>query len=67
MKINLIKKKNATFIYLVPTTETDAQWEILEQDELERRIEANELDEQGRVFEIAKERTIRTEKTTFLD
>jgi len=67
MKINLIKKHKPTYLYLVPTMDGEASWELLEHDELERRIDKNELAEEGRLFEIAKERKIRTEKTTFLD
>ena len=67
MKLNLRKKKNPTYLYLVPQTDGLAKWELLDQAELERRAAQNELAEDGRVFEVDKERLIRTEKTTFLE
>ncbi|OGG95313.1 MAG: hypothetical protein A2527_07260 [Candidatus Lambdaproteobacteria bacterium RIFOXYD2_FULL_50_16] len=67
MKFNLGKKKPSKYLYLVPSGENYAQWEILDQDELDRRVEANELKDNGRLFALDKELTIRTEKTTYID
>jgi len=67
MKLNLIKKSTNLFLYLIPTTENTAHWEIIDKEELERRTANNELVEDGRIFEIAKERKIRTEKSTYLE
>ncbi|MDT8447108.1 MAG: hypothetical protein RRB13_09495 [bacterium] len=67
MMFNLTKKKNPSYLYLVPSGENYAQWELLDQAELERRAAANELAEGARLFEIDRELTIRTEKSTFID
>ena len=69
MKLNLIKKKSnaSSYLYLVPSGENYAQWELLDQEELNRRVEANELKDGCRLFAVDKELSIRTEKTTFID
>ena len=45
MKLNLSKKKSSpsSYIYLVPSGENYAQWELLDQEELDKRVEANDL------------------------
>lgn len=67
MKFSLIKKKDPLYLYLEPTLEGQASYALLDREELERRLSANEISEEGRLFEIERELTIRTEKTTFID
>lgn len=67
MKFNLIKKKDPLYLYLEPSMEGQASYRLLNQDELEQSIASNEITEEGRLFEIERELTIRTEKTTFIE
>ena len=65
--LNIKKKKDIRYLYLVPVEEDLANWEILSHEELEERVANNELEEDGRLFKVEKEVAIRFEKRTFLD
>ena len=50
------------YIYLIPEEGSNkAQWEIFDQDELERRLQKNLLVENGRLFGVNQEYNIRFE------
>jgi len=69
------KKKALQYLLLTPIAsgplggivENQATWEVLEAEELERRVEENDLDEDCRLFVVDREISIRFEKTTHLD
>ncbi len=44
-----------------------ALWELLDQEELERRIKQNLLEEGCRLFRVNQEFNVRYEKTTYLE
>ena len=62
----LSKKKKAQYIYLIPAEENIAQWELIDQDEVDSRVKQNEFEEEGRLFKIDKELEISFTKTTHL-
>ncbi|MBU2512543.1 hypothetical protein KJ966_14500 [bacterium] len=65
--LNIKKKKDQQYLYLVPAENGLAKWEIIEQDELENRVEENLLEEESRLFKIDKEIFIKFEKITHLE
>lgn len=65
--LNIKKKKKYQFLYLIPVEEGLAKWEVIEEDELEARVEENLLEEGSRLFRIDQEIAIRFEKITHLE
>ena len=61
------KKEESRYIYLIPGEDHMAHWELLDQEELERRIRQNLLEEGCRLFRVDHEFTVRHERTTHLD
>ncbi len=61
------KNDRIQYIYLIPGEDNMAIWELLDQEELERRVRNNLLEEGSRVFRVDQEFNIRFEKTTHLE
>ncbi|MDH5559357.1 MAG: hypothetical protein OEY59_00715 [Deltaproteobacteria bacterium] len=64
---NLSKKKEAKYLYLLPGPDDLAQWEVLNEEELEKRVKENRLEEGCKLFKIEQEVNIRFEKIIHLD
>lgn len=54
-------------MYLVPVENDLARWELIDQAELEHRVEENLLEENAVLYKVANEKKIRSEKTTYLE
>ena len=54
-------------MYLIPVEEGVAQWEIINQEELDRRVQANLLKKGCRLFKVEKEIQVSFEQLTHLD
>lgn len=55
------------YLMLRPEEEGLAKWEILDREELDRRVAANELLENCRLFPVGEEVKVRFERTTHLE
>ena len=55
------------YIYILPGHENQAEWEILDQEELERRVKQNALEEGCRLFRVDQELKVRFERKTHLE
>lgn len=64
---NFTKNDHIQYIYLIPGEDNMALWELLDQEELERRIKQNLLEEGCRLFRVNQEFNVRYEKTTYLE
>lgn len=64
-----IKKlqKDAQYIYLLPVEEGVAQWEIIDNEELEKRVSEGLMQEGCRLFKLDKEINVSFERVTHLD
>ena len=65
--LSIKKKRRHQYLYLVPVEDGLAKWEILEQEELEKMADENQLEENSRVFKLDQEVNIRFEKITHLE
>ncbi len=68
------KKKEEQYLLLTPGEpslmgggESQANWELLDEAELERRVAENELDDGSRLFVVDREVKIHFQKTTHLE
>jgi hypothetical protein len=64
---SLKRRKNATYLYVKPVKDGLARWEVINQKELDNRVEENLLENGSRLFKVDHEITIRFEKTTHLE
>ena len=64
---NFKKNENIQYLYLIPSEDNMAYWELLDQEELERRIRQNLLKEGCRLFRVDHEYNVRHEKTTHVE
>ncbi|MBU3914372.1 hypothetical protein KKA14_02470 [bacterium] len=64
---NFKKKRENQYLYLVPVENDLARWELIDQAELEHRVEENLLEENAVLYKVANEKKIRSEKTTYLE
>ena len=64
---NFKKNENIQYLYLIPSEDNMAYWELLDQEELERRIRQNLLKEGCRLFRVDHEYRVRHEKTTHVE
>jgi len=55
------------YLLLMPEDDELAKWELINQDELDRRVKENELHENCRLFPVGDEVKIRFERTTHLE
>ncbi len=65
--INFSRKKSVQYLYLMPKADNLARWEVIDQEELDLRVEENRLSEGSRLFKIDHEVNIRFEKITHLE
>ncbi len=61
------KKKENRYLYLVPVEDNLAQYEVISQEELENRVDQNQLEEGAKLYKVDKEIVIRFEKITYLE
>lgn len=54
-------------MYLMPVEDGLAKWELIDQEELEKRVEQNLLEEGAKLFSVDQEINIRFEKITHLE
>lgn len=64
-----IKKlqKEAQYLYLLPVEEGVAQWEIFDQEELDKRVSEGLLQDGCRLFKLDKEVNVSFERVTHLE
>ncbi len=65
--LNFKKKQGKKYLYLIPVENNLAKWELIDQIELEQRVEENLLEEDAVLYLVDKEIKIRSEKTTYLE
>ncbi len=65
--LNFKKKQENKYLYLVPVENNLAKWELIDQVELEHRVEENLLEESAVLYKVDQEIKIRSEKTTYLE
>ena len=65
--LNFTKNEANQYIYLLPGEDNQAMWEILDQEELERRVRQNTLEDGCRLFRIDQEYKVRFERMTHLE
>ena len=58
---------NSQYLYILPQNENLARWEILEQEELEEKLDNDKLVEGCRLFKIEREIKVSFERVTHLD
>lgn len=60
--------KDSQYILILPSDGGNfAEWELLENDELEERAQKNEIPEGARLFRVDQEVKIRFEKSTHIE
>ena len=59
--------ENAQYIYLMPSGDSHAKWELIDQEELEKRVQENTLEEGCRLFKVDQELNVRFERTTHIE
>lgn len=64
---NIKKKQEHQYLYLVPVEDGLAKWKLLDQQELDERVESSQLEEGAKLFRIEQEITIRFEKIIHLE
>lgn len=64
---NIKKKQDHQYLYLVPVEDGLAKWELLDQQELDERVENGQLEEGAKLFRIEQEINVRFEKIIHLD
>jgi len=65
--LNFAKNEPNQYLYLIPGEDNLAMWEILDQEELERRIKQNMLEDGCRLFRIDQEYKVRFERMTHIE
>lgn len=65
--LSIQRKKKQQYIYLMPTEDGIAKWELIDVEELERRIENGGLEEGCRLFKVDKEINVRFETVIHLE
>lgn len=58
---------NSQYLYMIPVEEGVAQWELIPQEELDRRVEKNLLQKGCKLFKIEKEIQVTFEQLIHLD
>ena len=61
------KKREIRYMYIMPGEENSGTWEILSQEELEKRISDNLLQEGCRLFIIDEELKVSFERLTHIN
>jgi|GEM_PF-4558041 len=61
-----LSKKNYRYLYLMPTDPSVAQWEVIDQTELDRRVQENLLQAGAKLFRIDKELEVSFETKTHI-
>ncbi len=65
--LNFTKNEPDRYIYLIPGEDNLAVGEILDQEELERRVRQNLLEDGCRLFRINQEYKVRFERMTHIE
>ncbi|MBT4286803.1 MAG: hypothetical protein HOD92_05645 [Deltaproteobacteria bacterium] len=65
--LNFAKNEPDQYLYLIPGEDNLARWEILDQEELERRVKQNMLEDGCRLFRVDQEYKVRFEKMTHIE
>lgn len=65
--LGLGKKKEVKYMYIMPSEGNAGTWEILNQEELERKISDNLLEEGCRLFVIDEELKVSFERLTHIN
>lgn len=61
------KKKEKQYMYIMPGVDNTGTWELLNEEELEKRINENRLEEGCRLFVIDQELKVSFERLTHID
>ncbi len=61
-----LNKREWKYLYLIPSDDKTAQWELIDQNDLDLRVKDNTLEKNARLFRIDKELELHFETTTYL-
>lgn len=64
--LGLGKKKETTYMYVLPGVGNSGTWEILTEEDLERKISENTLEEGCRLFVLEEELKVSFERLTHI-
>ena len=60
------QEEDKQYIHLTPDSDELAEWQLIDQAELDRRVGENSIEEGSRIFQVEKEIQISFTKTTHL-